>query len=164
MLATLQYCQDYDDCLPASYQLLGGTIPETNGAYTYWYWLLQPYIKNQQILTCPSWNTYFLGYGWNYSYLTYNWRSPGGYGYGGCPLSLIAKPAETIVLADSGAHQVSSGGWDNGMAYVITWAEEPNNYYVYLRHNETANIGFVDGHAKAQNKGFVTDPQYWDLQ
>ena len=169
VLATLQYVQDYDERLPASYQPspAGVVIPETGGNYTYWYWLLQPYIKNRQVLICPSWPVYTLGYGWNYTYLTYNWgavAAPGAYGYGGCPISMIAKPAETILLADSGAHQTSSGGWSNGMTYVITWAAEPANYYVYLRHNDIANVGFVDGHVKAQTKGFVTDSQYFDLQ
>ncbi|MGD9494668.1 MAG: prepilin-type N-terminal cleavage/methylation domain-containing protein [Armatimonadota bacterium] len=163
ILATMQYATDYDDRLPASYQPLGTTIPETGGAYTYWFWLLQPYIKNQQILACPSYPVYFLGYGWNYSYLTYSFPGSGGYGYGGCPLSYINSPAETIVLADSGPHQVSSGGWSAGMTYVITWAEEPNNYYVYLRHMDTANTGFADGHAKAENKGFVTNVANFDL-
>ena len=76
---------------------------------------------------------------------------------------MIARPAETIMLADSGPHQLSSGGWSNGMTYVITWAREPNNYFVYLRHNETANVAFCDGHAKAQNEGFVTDSRNFNL-
>lgn len=167
-LAALQYAQDYDELLPASYQPLGAAIPETGGAYTYWFYLVQPYVKNTQVLTCPSWRAYFLGYGWNYYYLTYAFPGnpaypPGGYGYGGCPLAAVAKPAETILLADSGAHQVSGGSWSNGMSYVITWAEEPNNYFVYLRHNDMANVGFLDGHAKACNKGFVTDVNNFDL-
>ncbi len=164
MLATMQYAQDYDDNLPASYQPQVAIDPNTGGPYTYWYWLLQPYIKNTQILKCPAWNAYFLGYGWNYYYLTYAWPGSGGYGYGGCNLSYIEQPAETIVLADSGAHQVSSGGWSNGMTYVITWAVEPNNYYVYLRHNDVGNVGFADGHAKVENQGYVTDRSHWDLQ
>ncbi len=109
MLAAMQYAQDYDDNLPASYQPQVAIDPNTGGAYTYWYWLLQPYIKNTQILKCPAWNAYFLGYGWNYYYLTYSWPGSGGYGSGGCNLSYIEQPAETIMLADSGAHQVSSG-------------------------------------------------------
>jgi prepilin-type processing-associated H-X9-DG protein len=40
---------------------------------------------------------------------------------------------------------------------VITWAAEPNNYFVYLRHNEMANVAFCDGHAKAENVQYVTD-------
>ena len=161
--AAISYAQDYDEALPASYQVLGAVIPETGGAYTYWYWLIQPYTKNSQILNCPSWRQYFLGYGWNYNYLTYAFPGSGGYGYGGCPLGLIASPAETIVLADSGAHKVSSGGWSNGMAYVITWAAEPDNYYVYLRHNDVGNAAFADGHAKAVNKGFATNVANFDL-
>jgi len=47
----------------------------------------------------------------------------------------------------------------DGAAY----ARNPNNYFVYLRHNETANVAFCDGHAKAQNEGYVTNPAYFDL-
>ena len=157
-LGTMMYCQDYDERLPASY-----TIGAPAGAQ-YWYEILQPYIKNTQLLICPSWSSYTLGYGWNYSTLTYYWHSStGGYGYGGCPIGEIKSPAETVLLADSGAHQVSSGGWSNGMTYVITYARNPNNYFVYLRHNETANVAFCDGHAKAHNEGYVTNPANFDL-
>jgi len=156
-LGSMMYCQDYDERLVASY-----TLGAPSGA-RYWYELLQPYIKNQQILTCPSWASYPLGYGWNYAYLTYYWHSPAGYGYGGVPIAEIDYPAETIMLGDSGAHQVSSGGWSNGMAYVINWGREPSSYFVYMRHNETGNIGFCDGHAKAMNEGYCTQSSNFDL-
>ncbi len=156
-LAHIMYAQDYDERLPASY------LPGNPGTYDNWYEVLQPYLKNTQILICPSQATYTLGYGQNYSFLTYSWPGSAGYGSGGCPLALIARPAETILIADSGQHQLSSGGWSYGMTYVITWAREPLNYFVYLRHNEMANVGFCDGHAKAQNEGYVTDSANFDL-
>lgn len=156
-LGALMYAQDYDE------RLVPSAITGNPSDYDNWFELVQPYVKNTQVLICPSWSSYTLGYGWNYSPLTYNWQSPGGYIYGGVPLAMIAQPAETIMLADSGTHQLSGGGWSSGMTYVITSAREPDNYFVYLRHNETANVAFCDGHAKAQNEGYVTNPAYFDL-
>ncbi len=160
-LGHMMYAQDHDERLPASY------MPGSPGAYNQWYEVIDPYVKNTQVLVCPSGGNetaYGLGYGQNYSYLTYNWHVPPGYGYGGCPLAKIGRPAETILLADSGQHLLSSGGWSVGMTYVITWSREPNGYFVYLRHNETANVGFCDGHAKCQKEAFVTDSSNFDLE
>ncbi len=150
--ACMQYAQDYDECFPASYTL---------GSAKYWTDLIYPYCKNQQVFTCPSWRTYWLGYGYNYSFLTLNWHnSPNAYTLGGIPMAVITNPAATIMLADSGTH----GGWDD-MSYVINWAVAPANYHVYLRHNDMANVGYCDGHAKAENKGKVTDVNaFWHLQ
>ena len=157
-LGHVMYAQDYDERLPASY------LPGNPANYDNWYEVLEPYLKNTQILACPSEiSSYWLGYGQNYSYLTSSWPGSGGYGSGGCPLALIGRPAETVLIADSGQHQVSSGGWSWGMTYVITWAREPGNYFVYVRHNKTANVGFCDGHAKSQNEGYVTNRDNWDL-
>jgi len=154
--ACMQYAQDFDECLPASYTL---------GSAQFWTDHIYPYCKNQQLMMCPSWRAYWLGYGYNYNYLTHNWHgSTNNYTRGGCPLAIIQKPAETIMFADSGAHRLSTGGMSNGMSYVIDWYPEPEVYFVYLRHNDVANVGYCDGHAKAENKGKVTDITYFDLQ
>jgi len=165
-LGHMMYAQDYDEWLPASYQPcpLHGDPPRT---YDYWFQLIEPYVKNTQVRVCPSGGSetaYGLGYGQNYSYLTYNWHVPPGYGYGGCPLAKIGRPTETILLGDSGQHLLSSGGWSVGMTYVINWGREPDSYFVYLRHNEMANLGFCDGHAKAQGEAFVTNEDNFDLE
>jgi len=157
-LAHFIYADDYDERMPPSVQ--PGNPPSCDR----WHEIIQPYLRNSQILRCPSDPKQFLGYGQNYLYITCYWQGPdGGYGYGGCPLALIRTPAETILLADSGRHRLSTGGWSRGMAYVISWAAEPHGYFVYCRHNDMANVSFCDGHAKAQNAAFVTDRDNFDL-
>ena len=50
------------------------------------------------------------------------------------------------------------------MSYVITpcaleslLADHSCWYPIYTRHNGMANVGFVDGHAKAEGTGYVTN-------
>ncbi|MEN6547316.1 MAG: prepilin-type N-terminal cleavage/methylation domain-containing protein [Armatimonadia bacterium] len=138
--AVLSYAQDYDEALPPSYVAGVGT----------WNLLLQPYIKNTQILLCPSNSTHVsaLGtnpaYGWNYVYLCYNWGSTtapgyGGYTRGGISMGSITSPSETIMLGDSGA---------NTMGYVIANGNTIGGYSPTGIHNEGDNYAFCDGHAK----------------
>ncbi len=137
-LATMQYAQDYDECLPASYVI---TTPP--GA-TYWNELIQPYCKNTQMLACPSnkntGHTALTGqqtsFGWNYTYLTVNPTYPGGYNAGGYSLGAIAAPAETVMAGDSGA---------NTLGYVIAYS---GGYAPTGMHNGGDNFVFCDGHVK----------------
>jgi prepilin-type N-terminal cleavage/methylation domain-containing protein/prepilin-type processing-associated H-X9-DG protein len=124
------YAADHDDTLPpAGYRgAPGGTTPDNYGAYR-WPWLLMPYMKNMQLVLCPSDGT-------SYSDpKTGNYRDPGGvyygylwgllpnYGYNwwylapdptssspstaradlsvGRSLGSIVSPADTVMLADS---------------------------------------------------------------
>ena len=67
-LAAMQYAQDYDETLMRT-----NISPATN-VYYGWAWMLQPYVKNTEIFTCPSrptakWNgsgTTFSGFGYGY--------------------------------------------------------------------------------------------------
>src|SRR6056297_3095 len=55
-LGVMMYAADYDERLPA--RSIGGVG---------WYGLLQPYIKNWQVIICPSGtgNYDWISYGWN---------------------------------------------------------------------------------------------------
>ena len=59
MTAILSYAQDYDESLP---------LTPDPGAMSYLWWdiTVQPYIKNTQVLVCPSDRTRTCGYGFNY--------------------------------------------------------------------------------------------------
>ncbi|HZG47689.1 MAG TPA: DUF1559 domain-containing protein, partial [Allosphingosinicella sp.] len=52
----MMYVQDYDETLPPTRQMRGGTTPCTGDAIpgSQWNMLIQPYLKNQQIFACPS--------------------------------------------------------------------------------------------------------------
>jgi prepilin-type N-terminal cleavage/methylation domain-containing protein len=65
MLGVMQYAQDYDEVLPASY------YPGNPAASDTWYEKLEPYLKSTQILVCPSEKTRYPGYGWNFDWIGY---------------------------------------------------------------------------------------------
>jgi prepilin-type N-terminal cleavage/methylation domain-containing protein/prepilin-type processing-associated H-X9-DG protein len=145
-LASLQYSQDYDEMM----------CPSWNN-YTQWYNNLQPYLKNTQILYCPSNSSIFPGYGWNYAYLTL--VSAGGYSGPYASLGSIQSPAETVVMADSAK---------NSLHYVISPAyDNPpgTNYGPSAVHNDGGNFGFADGHAKWFKipSEITSSATFWDL-
>jgi prepilin-type N-terminal cleavage/methylation domain-containing protein/prepilin-type processing-associated H-X9-DG protein len=169
-LATMMYSQDYDERLPGTYL--------TNS--TAWMTRVYPYIMSGTtsgtagVFTCPSWpgpftmdlpepfvtpSTPQVGYGMNI-YLNIS------YDLGGMALATLQKPADTILLADSGPGRLwGSRGWSSGMGYVINATrldyflanEGSLGYCIYTRHNGLANVGFADGHAKAAGSGYVHD-------
>ena len=131
-LATLMYAQDYDETLPVA---IGG-LPDWS---LFWSTveLVQPYVKNQQISTCPSDPTgsvnftSFTGLG-RYSYV---WnRAAFAYMVPGMPsgsirtLASIPLPSETTCF------------FDGTMVGMALWAA--------ARHNEGVNVAFFDGLAK----------------
>jgi prepilin-type N-terminal cleavage/methylation domain-containing protein/prepilin-type processing-associated H-X9-DG protein len=146
-LAILQYAQDYDEVLPknriynasaAAYNILWYPTATNMG-------LIGPYIKNHQIMFCPSATSRVYGYS---QYL-------GGYYDGSRTVSLgaVAVPTQTVALADSYADCMLPSSWRrpnvgaNGTAYgavtaVCGW-RTPS-----APHNEGGNFLFVDGHAK----------------
>jgi prepilin-type N-terminal cleavage/methylation domain-containing protein/prepilin-type processing-associated H-X9-DG protein len=143
-LGCLQYAQDYDEVLPR----------HSNNAGTYYYgWnrMIFPYVKNEQVFTCPSRPTI--------KFTTTN--TPCGYGYfapnppnpnlSAMPLAMVQAPSSCVMLADS-----PEDGY-----YIIdgTVDRSDNGGSPEPRHNEGANFCFVDGHAKWLQK---TAYSSWD--
>ena len=147
-LAALMYAGDYDD-----------TLPFTHSFGAWWTDALQPYIRNAQILRCPSVARTFPGYGWNYQgcgFMPGAAFSPPRIGpiYEGCHLSIYLSPgpSETFMLGDN---------WLGGT--------EDQRYYLYQqldrregRHNGGDNYAFVDGHAKWMKPDAVQHADWWD--
>jgi len=132
LLGILSYAQDYDERLPL-------TPDPGSMAYLWWNITVQPYIKNTQVLVCPSDRSRPVGYGFNYRHTRVDsWG-------GGITLGQLLAPAENYMLMDGYAHCVYC---------VWCWpdpaAQGPygSNWYIGNRHNEGANVGFCDGHAK----------------
>ena len=134
-VADQMYIQDYDECI-ASYS----SHPGQSGAYNYRAFL-DPYMKNTQLWECPS-GTSAVGYGPNISDIGLaNLATGHGFLYCFRKLSSFQYPAETAIYADTaGSNWRYSGGEITGMQF---------------RHNEGANVNFLDGHAKWVSKGFV---------
>ena len=171
-LGFMMYAQDYDEYIRTAY------LPHPEYRYWGWYNGLEPYVGNLNIYQCPSesWDmggywvnspteTLMLSYGMNYEYL--------GYAAAMYTLAQVKRPAECILIGDSGPHlnTARTGALNSHTQYITNAAPEapsefPNSPFtephaVYLRHNDTANMGFVDGHAKAVNRGYVVDLRNW---
>lgn len=155
-LALMQYSQDYDEMLPIY------NIDQTR----MWADLVGPYIKNTQILLCPSGaytncnnasrpncarslmcnitggkSSYF----YNNLYAT-GWATY--YGMSMRAIGSITKPAETVIIGDGECAVVDQpNNIDNINAR--TW---PGN----TRHNDGGNVAFCDGHSKWFKAGNFT--------
>jgi len=190
-LGVQMYTQDYDELLPVA-----GYNAQCRGR---WQWQVYPYVKNAQIFTCPNlanspWvatsanftcpqpapNNIVVnvgqsdrgGYGWSYAL---QGDSGGVTGAAldkapGYSLARIAKPADTIIIGETGF----SGGTSQGAGWAVMAADPRLPYaasftqpglFFQGRHNTVktrtdtnggyplpidgrANVAFLDGHAK----------------
>ena len=148
----LMYAQDYDEFLPISSPVR-------------WWNLVQPYVKNTQILVCPSRPTFARGYGCNGNYM--GWSSS-------IHIATLPTPAGSAIICD--AAQCSSAGvtgnndadsWVQYETGATDWQFTPptnitGTTYNYDsddqwgnrsrrpvgRHFDGLNVGYLDGHAK----------------
>jgi prepilin-type N-terminal cleavage/methylation domain-containing protein/prepilin-type processing-associated H-X9-DG protein len=152
MLAILMYAQDYDERLPPNWNVGAGGASDT------WSDLIMPYIKNDQIFVCPSAAAQ--------QRIAHTNDNEGGYSVNNsdydslsvCPfldsgsysLAKIPQPAGTIALGDSTGHLQVLGWGSYSLTDSPPWfcsAVYAQGRYVG-RHNEGADFGFFDGHAK----------------
>ncbi|MBC7288248.1 MAG: DUF1559 domain-containing protein, partial [Armatimonadetes bacterium] len=147
-LAAQMYTNDYDECYPMSIYLAGTTV------YTF-YHALMPYMKNTQILVCPSEPNRItlaglqaiipvpiapglgpaVGYNGNYAIFEDGPNNPlTGANHRVVSVAELPRPAETFIMGDGEIEL------------------QPNlfNSPVVAAHNEMFNAAFADGHAKNQ--------------
>lgn len=100
---------------------------------------------NIQVYDCPSTSIKWTG----------NWPSHFRFDYGynehiaNASLAELIRPAETLTLADATANP--DYGTHGGYSWRIRDAyrgPDISTGYIHPRHNEGANLGFADGHAK----------------
>ena len=143
-LAVMQYCQDNDERTPMRYYNYGTAV--------LWTAAVAPYIKNTQVLVCPSISNGLGAYGWNENYL---WATA---------IGTVQSPAETIMICEATLAAVNHGfdyhinrpSYFNGGTPVMPadelacpFASDPDwSCRAYPVHNGGCNIAFMDGHCK----------------
>jgi prepilin-type N-terminal cleavage/methylation domain-containing protein/prepilin-type processing-associated H-X9-DG protein len=188
-LSVLMYVQDYDERFPIyvygdnnSDPTYGKTDPSGGSYLNYnvgWDEVCQPYIKNKQVLWCPSaaspgndytnpgkgdscW-TGSLNYAINCRLTDGPFVTAPGGGYNYNPtakLSILGYPAQTILLSENGAQSSEGGcrtegsewGWTNTQTNALQQdAGSGTTPGPLRRHKNGANYAFADGHVKWQN-------------
>jgi prepilin-type N-terminal cleavage/methylation domain-containing protein/prepilin-type processing-associated H-X9-DG protein len=163
-LATAQYSQDYDErTVPLLYVATpkifywwgsfttGDTTYDMNGG------LLNPYMKNGQILDCPDAANVPLGatpqplaYGMNFMTL--------GTGNMGISLASVNRPAETVAFADGARANTTVIPSEMQRFTQVTplgQSHKTGQYpTVHGRHSGFSNVLWLDGHVKAMKVSF----------
>ena len=143
-IAFQMYALDYDGKMVAYDNPSATPLPDARKPSTYflnaWYDQLMPYMRNNEILICPTLKAEPVNEAYDYSYWSsyaMNWRSSGWNGGVPKPLDEYSRPAETIYIAD--------GTWSWFYWY---------NYGTLssTRHNDGMNCLCIDGHVKHTGK------------
>ncbi len=140
---------------------------------------LSPYMEtNRQAFQCPdfgpnqvdrvrfgemasgyAYNGHYLGPGINYDYS--NWPN---IGVSSEPIVYrfrdVRQTTQTIAFADSAIYNT----WSYSPGQLVeNWLLEPPSKTqptVHFRHNQTANVAYVDGHVETKTPSFITLP-FW---
>jgi prepilin-type N-terminal cleavage/methylation domain-containing protein/prepilin-type processing-associated H-X9-DG protein len=148
------YAQDYDE------RMMGvwiGTPGATWGTRAWWFFSMEPYVKNTQIYECPSYNSVLnpgtcerrirggIGLNWAWTPIEGNGGDLGWMAWK--KLGRLYFPAEFMVLGDSGC---MGFGTYNNRDFEEWRTQTGANYWPadQYRHNDGINVGFADGHAK----------------
>ncbi|MBU0611243.1 MAG: prepilin-type N-terminal cleavage/methylation domain-containing protein [Armatimonadetes bacterium] len=162
-IGILSYAQDYDERLVSYYQY---NPYQTN--LRWWGDMIQPYVKNYQLLCCPSgtcppyphyrmasdpnplicsYAVPAISHDANHNVIQTLWQ---------LGLPGIQAPAETIIVAESTGSEIYTGGTpDYHLVDIIGFGA---NCRVARRHNDGFNVTFLDGHAKWYRE---TKPGMW---
>lgn len=180
-LGLMMYVQDYDETYPI------GRFSTT--PLTWWYNVLDPYIKNKQVFVCPTagqvgGSTSSKGYGWN---IRGTLGAGNGFGYYpgsmGTPtgtflkLAAVDEPSTTIIITDpSSNNNTSTGGYYaigySNIGYIpVLHGGQVGPFYDASIPNASAPVApggggnylFADGHAKYLNASQSYCNIMWDV-
>jgi len=160
-LAYIQYAQDYDETFvydPVARTAAGTTATTATiiwGDTDSWLNKTSPYMKNQQMVLCPS------GDGKDPTRVGY-WANGPCFGAtaSGTSMAAVSAPSEVVVLYDDlgGANRSSASSdeldgtiWTAGGSFDVRAG----------RHNDTLSTLFMDGHVKAlKNRALYDQVEY----
>ncbi len=169
-MAALLYCEDYDSRFPQF------DLYTQNGVtyYVYWYGaqgytpssmleldlkkgLIQPYMKNTEIVDCPSAYELPAMYFFPASTLPFAYATTTSVTLH-YNLSRAEMPAETILFGDAASFSFnpSRTGWivqRSGIQHISASYYQLN--MLHGRHFGSASIGWVDGHASTRKLAYV---------
>ena len=150
MLAELMYAQDFDERFQVGGYSAGG----------YWHTVISPYLKNAQILVCPSDAVLSAGTGYGWNFYNFGYTDTSHRRHYAVKLAEIATPAQCILIGDNDRWTLSTNAKSN--VYIIYARNYSSAYAVSRRHNEGGNYGFCDGHAKWMKwQPLYSDSRWW---
>ncbi len=145
-LGYYMYIQDYDETLSASQYWYPGW--PASRPVLYWYHVVQPYVKNEQLFICPSdpdkeskplsvapfGLNHRMSYGWNYPHMPYRYPGPAETWQPtewSFSMAAYSKPASVMVFVDSDLRDtVPIGNATKFYQYVYCpfhWYQNPPN-------------------------------------
>jgi prepilin-type N-terminal cleavage/methylation domain-containing protein len=183
-LASMMYVQDYDETfMMFRYQYPDGTVYSSPiDGNRRWDWQLLPYVKNQQVYTCPSHytdksiSTYAVN--GHLVYANVSTTDPPQ----GLAMAAVNLPAQVLLMLDGnteGNDRIIGDGVENFNFQVYTTTplgslngvSGLDNNRIMLNHNGGDNFNLADGHAKwyrtqtiydlVQSLGHVVYPETW---
>ncbi len=137
-IAIVQYVQDYDETFPEGGWAANDIVVFPNGSTGSNNWTMRvfPYVKNVQLFNCPSDTTYI----WTGAPGNTQVRVGMNANLPRVNLATVVYPAQTLQSMDAdgtGSYLVTTSGSFSG---TTRWMAP--------RHNDGANVGFVDSHVK----------------
>jgi len=164
------YASDYDE------RMMGvwiGTPGASWGTRAWWFFSIEPYVKNTQLFECPSYNDLLnpatceqrrrtgIGMNWNWDPIEGNGGDLGWMAWK--KLGILQFPAQFCVFGCSSC--MGFGEYNNGLSdpshlfpnwQVGGWPNAGNAD----RHNGGINVGYADGHAKWSKTINLTENQF----